>query len=813
MKRLISLIIVLILISQVLIVYHDGLNGKNQNIKDNLVIINKKFLNSAVNTNEIYYKEPAPMGIADYGIGPNGPHEYKTTSFLGIININSLKTFNKTLNNTYFGCRYGMSFQLNVNFQFRNNKSLYVYWAQDVLFLNTSDNNILFIDNVWNLSSANGNMMNSTISGSGTVSNSSGRYFYYDVSSQSMPGNCIDLKYPSKIYLMINATLKNGRPEIIFMYNDGYGWIAFDSPVFTFADNLTSKPEFVVNGNKYEPDGYSFYDAELILGGPAGGSIVKDLRSNVTLSLEYFNNHNYQGVLNAYNYGSDTAEGICNVTDNAYYYTKNGTIFASLKNGSGDLACIYSEADIGIVNISVPGISSGFIAINNSRIHFINGAANITIGPGNYLFNVYSSNGTLIASGVETVKPGEYINITPEYKIEIIEKGLPKNTKWYIKINNGKLFSSYNNTICFYEPNGNYSYNAISLNKNYIDVTNNSYFIVNNSNVKVNIYFKYLYSVTFTEQGLNNNIWYVNLTNGESFSTKNNTIKFFETNGTYHYEISNVTGYKLLISNGLIYVNGSDVSIYIYYNKEYKIEISETGLPVNTCWYLNGTKNYSSKSYILIEEPNGTYKFNVSSQNKDFHPEKTTLIINVNGSDLYYKIVFLKTLYIINFQSNLKTWNLFLNGKLSEHVLELTNGTYNYKAVSRNYKYVYGSFTVNGSNKNISITFIIQKYQISFMEIGLLNGTCWSLYINNTLYKSNSSFIIIEMPNGTYNYKINNVSGYVTKDHGIINVSGSNVYKNISYKKIKTYNFYYYTIIALIMVIAVIIIFSKRRNK
>ena len=43
-------------------------------------------VNGAVNPNQYYTHEPAPMGIADFGIGPGGlPYYYNTTSFLGTV--------------------------------------------------------------------------------------------------------------------------------------------------------------------------------------------------------------------------------------------------------------------------------------------------------------------------------------------------------------------------------------------------------------------------------------------------------------------------------------------------------------------------------------------------------------------------------------------------------------------------------------------------------------------------------------------------------------------------------------------------------
>ncbi|MCL5667520.1 MAG: thermopsin, partial [Candidatus Thermoplasmatota archaeon] len=92
---------------------------------------------SAVNPSLLYAKEPAPMGIADYGIGPGGaPYEYNSNSFEGLINISELQTYNASLTSSYYGYRYGMSFQLNTVLSFILSGKTYVYWTQDVAFLN-----------------------------------------------------------------------------------------------------------------------------------------------------------------------------------------------------------------------------------------------------------------------------------------------------------------------------------------------------------------------------------------------------------------------------------------------------------------------------------------------------------------------------------------------------------------------------------------------------------------------------------------------------------------------------------------------------
>jgi hypothetical protein len=83
-------------------------------------------------------------------------------------------------------------------------------------------------------------------------------------------------------------------------------------------------------------------------------------------------------------------------------------------------------------------------------------------------------------------------------------------------------------------------------------------FTQNNSTIEITP----KYTVTFTESGLpSGTIWYVNLSNGQSFSSTTNIITFNEPNGTYSYTISTKDkNYAPVISSGTFTVNGSNVN-------------------------------------------------------------------------------------------------------------------------------------------------------------------------------------------------------------------------------------------------------------
>lgn len=359
-----------------------------------------------VDVSAAYSKEPAPMGIADYGIGPNGPYEYATNDSVGIVALNSLSTRNSTGS-------ADMSFQLNVNLVFTSNDVPYVYWIQDAADVDTSSRVISFADNVWNSSAPSANMTASGIKGNGEVATSkAGSYYGYTV-GHKLRGNNIALTYPSIIMFNVTSGItSSGEPTVSFAYDDGYGLITYDVVTFSIAHELTSLKGFEVNGFSYNPRGL-FYDSELILGGSGYGSKTTDLQSDVQLQLEYWNGHNYELVANAYDFGSDTAEGIGNVLSQFYYYPESGTMLAEIRQGAGQLGELYDEAQIAIINITSP-LTSGLLCVTNTtnptatarQYPFVNGEVTVTIYPGNYTLRLYQG-GKLYDQGNFTVNAGQ----------------------------------------------------------------------------------------------------------------------------------------------------------------------------------------------------------------------------------------------------------------------------------------------------------------------------------------------------------------------------------------------------------------------
>ena len=151
----------------------------------------------------------------------------------------------------------------------------------------------------------------------------------------------------------------------------------------------------------------------------------------------------------------------------------------------------------------------------------------------------------------------------PTFPVIFTESGLPSGTTWYVNLSNGIDSGAITgSSYSFSLTNGTYSYTIATSDKTYSPSPSSGSFTVNGAPVPEAITFsKVTYTVTFTETGLlSGTTWYVNLTNGQSFSSTTSTMSFSEPNGTYSYTIGNVSGYTASPSSGSITVSGSNAT-------------------------------------------------------------------------------------------------------------------------------------------------------------------------------------------------------------------------------------------------------------
>jgi hypothetical protein len=569
-----------------------------------------------------YFNEPAPMGIADYGIGYNGvPYNYTTSSFLGNVTINSISTYSPSANST------NVTFQLNLNMVFFYKSTYYDFWVQDVAFLNSSSKEITFIDNIWNLSAPSAAIYNSTVIGNGTVAssgtNSGPSKFYYDLANSSLPGNNVTIKDNSSFLLKMNTYLgRNNSPEVAFLYNDGYGWIVYDNAVFHFANGLQTPPYFYVNGYSYNPAN-TYYDAELVIGGPGNSTQTEDINSSIILMLEYYNGNNYQSIRNAFNFGSDTGETVYNAVVTGTYGSITGRLAAYVTNGTGSLGAMYYSNSLSFLKITTDTPRGALYVRNLSYTgnalnvtNFVGGLVNVTLYPGKYSIEVYSYiTGTFQNYGNVTLTAGK-LTVLPNdsYAVSFIENGLPSGISWNVSISGINSGAINGSRYVFYLQNGSYNFYVSTPYRDYRTLNETGTVIVNGSSQNVEVRFlPVLFGIRFTETGLPEGTnWSVTLNGKGTLSTSNDTLIFNVTNGTYDYLIPSAFNYSPSNHTGSVTVNGSNVTLPIPFTIMNGYLVGKITPPTATI-SVNGTIYKSSDGNFNISLKPGKYVVNVSS--------------------------------------------------------------------------------------------------------------------------------------------------------------------------------------------------------
>lgn len=164
------------------------------------------------------------------------------------------------------------------------------------------------------------------------------------------------------------------------------------------------------------------------------------------------------------------------------------------------------------------------------------------------------------------------------YNVVFSQTGLPAGTTWSVELG-GITQSSTGTSITFDPVNGTYSY-TISGISGYRTGSHSGTIVVSGSDVLQNIVFTQVtYSVSFHTDGLPSGMtWYVNLSNGASYSSTSSIISFVVPNGTYSYTVNNVGDYNSTPSSGSISVAGSSpASVAINFTKAAVIPPPETG--------------------------------------------------------------------------------------------------------------------------------------------------------------------------------------------------------------------------------------------
>ncbi len=237
-----------------------------------------------------------------------------------------------------------------------------------------------------------------------------------------------------------------------------------------------------------------------------------------------------------------------------------------------------------------------------------------------------------------------------------------------------------------------------------------------------------------------------------------------------------------------------------YVTSYYNSTISVLNLTTKIKPYSISLPSYANPIGIYLSPENNSLYVADNGLNNISIINLSTNAISSYNVGIYPVSISFANLYIANFiESGLpsgKSWSVnvdsisILSNKTNITFFE-PNGSHLYKiGLVPGYKPSpsSGTFIINGTNLNISITFTIVTYNIKFVETGLPSGTNWSVTLNGTKESSSGNTIKFTEPNGSYSYFIETpifesigIQFILTHSTGTITVNGTNTGLNVTY--------------------------------
>lgn len=257
-----------------------------------------------------YLQAPAPMGIGTYGFsnttGVIQRNTINTSSIAASVTMNNLSTFYALDDGPN-----SVTMQLNAimsNVTLFGNSS-YTFWTQNVIFYSARTHTLQFLDNIWNFSSPATNMTTNALSSyCGTIVPYT---YYYTV------GPAFQVTYPFTVNVYLNTSVVNGNNAVFFNFSlsdaqgsvsGSYDQVQFNSTYGTPTGYSAPQSNLLITSNYTTPIGIP-YDAEIMIGGPGGGSTAMIYQINASMTLKYLgSNGAYSNVPNAFDVGSETGE-------------------------------------------------------------------------------------------------------------------------------------------------------------------------------------------------------------------------------------------------------------------------------------------------------------------------------------------------------------------------------------------------------------------------------------------------------------------------------------------------------------------------
>ncbi len=433
--------------------------------------------------------------------------------------------------------------------------------------------------------------------------------------------------YPEAILYTINAT--SGAIVSQSSYYSPNG--SYGTPIYNPANgnvyvyNSTDQQFLIINSTTNSisqtstPGGYPYpysgtfdpHNGYLYLSTQYGEEVMNATTNSIVTFLNVGNNpissaldlsNGYIYVANEYSNNVSVIDGTTNTVlgnitvgyqpDAVAYSTSNGDVYVA-NYASGTISIIPTVFyNVTFTQTGLPTGTTWYVNLSNGQnltstgptLSFseANGTYSYTVGLSGNIYSASNASGSFTVHGGNVSNSVSFSKVV--YSVDFTESGLPAGTTWYVNLSNGQQFHSQSSTVTFSEANGTYSYTLSAGNDSYVASPHSGTFAVNGGKLAENAVFKKAsYTVKFAETGLpTGTTWYVNLSNGQSFSSSNSTVEFNETDGAYTYTV-NATGFGASISNGTLDVNGANLTESVNFTASHNKPASP-GIPA-TVWY------------------------------------------------------------------------------------------------------------------------------------------------------------------------------------------------------------------------------------
>jgi thermopsin len=258
----------------------------------------------------LYTAAPAPMGLGYFGVHESHGVNVGTVTYYpsvkAAVTLNSVDPF-------YLASSSPDIFTMQLNTVLTHvdvlGNTSGTFWIQNVPVYYAASGTLTIEDNIWNFTAPGAAMQAGTLhSYDGYLF--PGEYYY-------APGPVWHVATPFTIQLYNNASVVNKRPTVFFNYtlteangtviSGSYDRVEFNSAVGPV--HAAPQPVFQINGKQTNAFGL-LNDAEIMLGGPGGGSTTTILGINATMGLWTRSNgsSSYVAVPAGNDFGTDTGE-------------------------------------------------------------------------------------------------------------------------------------------------------------------------------------------------------------------------------------------------------------------------------------------------------------------------------------------------------------------------------------------------------------------------------------------------------------------------------------------------------------------------